>query len=162
MVACRLLVILFISLLISGRQNLKRIFNCPAHFIINGKIEVMETIDTKRVYDHKNADGTFRILVDRLWPRGVKKTDFDFDEWNKDIAPSVALRKWFDHQPELFEEFSRLYNEELSVKEEMLQKIRKQAKSTPLSLMYGAKDPKINHAILLLNRLKSINIDLNP
>lgn len=57
----------------------------------------METIDTKRVYDHKNADGTFRILVDRLWPRGVKKTDFDFDEWNKDIVPSVALRKWFDH-----------------------------------------------------------------
>jgi len=117
----------------------------------------METIDIKRVYDHKKADGSFRILVDRLWPRGVKKTDFDFDEWNKDIAPSVELRKWFDHKPERFEEFSRLYNEELSAKEEMLQKIRKQAKSTCVSLMYGAKDPKINHAIVLLNRLKSTN-----
>lgn len=114
----------------------------------------METIDIKRIYDHKKADGTYRILVDRLWPRGIKKADSDFDEWNKEIAPSVELRKWFDHKPERFEEFSRLYNEELSVKEEILHKIKKMSKSIPISLMYAAKDSKINHAIVLLNHIK--------
>lgn len=115
----------------------------------------MKEISIKRIYDHKEFDGTYRILADRLWPRGVKKTDLQFDEWDKEIAPSSELRKWFDHKPERFEEFSKLYNEELSSKEKSLDKIRALAKKTPVTLLYGAKDAKINHAVVLMDRLKN-------
>lgn len=114
----------------------------------------MKTINIKRIYDNKKADGSYRILVDKLWPRGIKKSDLDFDEWDKDIAPSAALRKWFGHKPERFEQFTELYNEELSHKQERLTKIKELAKTTVVSLLYGAKDPKINHAIVLLNNLE--------
>lgn len=114
----------------------------------------MELIVVKRIYDHKEADGTYRILVDRLWPRGIKKADLDFDQWNKEIAPSTELRKWFDHKPERFEEFSKLYNKELSEKEPLLDTIRDIAINSPVTLLYAAKDIKINHAVVLLNRLK--------
>lgn len=116
----------------------------------------MKAIVIKRVYDCKKSDGTYGILIDRLWPRGIKKTDLQIDEWNKEIAPSTALRKWFDHKEEHFEEFTRQYIQELNTKKEEVQRLISIAQKTPLLLLYGAKDPKINHAIILKNYLSKI------
>lgn len=113
----------------------------------------MYTINIERVYENKKADGSYRILVDRLWPRGVKKTDLHINEWNKEVAPSTELRKWFDHKEERFGEFAKLYREELMAKEKELDRLRAIAKTEAVSLLYGAKDPKINHAIILRNVL---------
>lgn len=113
----------------------------------------MKPIKILRVYDSKTADGSYRVLVDRLWPRGIKKTALQFDEWNKEIAPSTELRKKFNHQAALFDEFSKLYREELMSKENELNRLRTIAKTEAVRLLYGAKDPKINHAIILKNVL---------
>lgn len=113
----------------------------------------MESITIKRVYDNKQSDGSYRILIDRLWPRGIRKTDLKLDEWNKEIPPSTTLRKWFDHKKEHFEEFTKLYQQELFNKEEELNRLRNIAKTKTISLLYGAKDSKINHAIILKNVL---------
>ncbi|UFH34638.1 DUF488 domain-containing protein [Flavobacterium acetivorans] len=116
----------------------------------------MEAINIKRVYDCKKNDGTYRILIDRLWPRGIKKMDLQFDEWNKEIAPSPELRKWFDHKEEHFEEFSKLYIQELNIKKVEVQRLRSIAQKKTLTLLYGAKSPKINHAIVLKNYLLKV------
>lgn len=113
----------------------------------------MKAITIKRVYDHKIADGTYRILVDRLWPRGIKKIDLNMDQWDKEISPSPELRKWFDHKKERFQEFSTLYIKELNTKAIEVANIRSIAQKRPLTLLYGAKDPNINHAIILRNYL---------
>ena len=110
-------------------------------------------INIARVYDFPLADGTYRILVDRLWPRGIKKSNLQFDEWNKEIAPSTELRKWFDHKSERFDEFAELYEEELKQEKEELNRIKSIAKNESITLLYGAKDPTINHAIVLKNIL---------
>ena len=109
----------------------------------------METIIIKRVYNNKTADGSYRILVDRLWPRGIKKIDLQIDEWNKEISPSPELRKWFDHKEERFEEFSKLYIQELMAKSDEINRLKLIAKTATITLLYGAKDPEINHAIIL-------------
>ena len=109
----------------------------------------MKTIRIKRIYDEASEDDGYRILVDRLWPRGITKIKAKLDEWDKEIAPSSELRKWFDHKADRFEEFSTLYREELLAKENELTRLRTIAKTEAISLLYGAKDPKINHAIVL-------------
>ena len=109
----------------------------------------METIIIKRVYNNKTADGSYRILVDRLWPRGIKKIDLQIDEWNKEISPSPELRKWFDHKEERFEEFSKLYIQQLMAKSDEINRLKIIAKTETITLLYGAKDPEINHAIIL-------------
>lgn len=116
----------------------------------------MESINIKRVYDYKKNDGTYRILIDRLWPRGVKKIDLQIDEWDKEISPSPELRKWFNHEEEHFEEFTKQYIKELNIKKEEVQRLRDIAQDTPVTLLYGAKNPKINHAIILKNYLLKI------
>jgi len=116
----------------------------------------MEAIIIKRVYDCKKSDGTYRILIDRLWPRGIMKIDLQIDEWNKEITPSPELRKWFGHKEEHFEAFTKQYIHELNTKKEEVQRLRVIAQKTPLTLLYGAKHPKINHAIILKNYLLKI------
>lgn len=113
----------------------------------------MKSITIKRVYESKAADDTYRILVDRLWPRGIKKFDLKIDEWNKEIPPSTALRKWFNHEEKKLKEFDHLYRLELDGKEEELNRLKKIAETRTISLLYGAKDPKINHALVLRNIL---------
>ena len=113
----------------------------------------MKTITIKRIYDNKTADGSYRILVDRLWPRGVRKIDLQIDEWDKEITPSPELRKWFDHKEERFEEFSKLYIQELMAKTDEINRVRSIAKNEDVTLLYGAKDPEINHAIILQHYL---------
>jgi uncharacterized protein YeaO (DUF488 family) len=109
----------------------------------------MKEIILKRIYDAPSADDGYRVLVDRLWPRGVSKEDAKLDEWNKEITPSTALRKWFNHERNRFEEFAILYKLELKEKEDVLDELRKIGNNQTVCLLYAARDPEINHAIVL-------------
>lgn len=109
----------------------------------------MKTIRIKRIYDEPAEDDGYRVLVDRIWPRGVSKAAAHLDEWNKDIAPSTELRKWFDHKEERFDEFALRYRIELKEREEQLSKLRKIADNQSLSLLYAAKSPIMNQAVVL-------------
>lgn len=107
-------------------------------------------IQIKRVYDLPKASDGYRILVDRLWPRGVTKERAVLDEWLKGAAPSPELRVWFGHKPERFEEFSRKYLVELEENKAVQNKLRdiKEQHKT-VTLLYAAHDPRINHAVVL-------------
>ncbi|WOD44801.1 DUF488 domain-containing protein [Hwangdonia lutea] len=115
----------------------------------------MKTIKTKRIYEDPAKHDGYRILVDRIWPRGVSKQDAKLDDWNKNIAPSEKLRKWFDHDPDKFEEFEEKYQKELENKSEDLNRIREHAKSKTVTLLYGAKDTKHNQAVVLKTVLEA-------
>jgi len=108
-----------------------------------------KTISTKRIYEKANTNDGYRMLIDRLWPRGVSKEDAKLDEWNKDIAPSSDLRKWFDHKEERFDEFAKRYKNELNQQTDELERLKKIATKEKLCLLYGAKNEKINHAVIL-------------
>jgi len=105
----------------------------------------------KRVYESKEAGDGVRILVDRLWPRGLRLAEAGIDEWMKDIAPSDELRKWFAHDPEKWPEFKRKYTQELvaSGKVALLKRIAKLAASGNVTLVYAAKDTEHNNARVL-------------
>ena len=103
----------------------------------------------KRIYDEpKPQDGT-RVLVDRLWPRGLKKEDAALDEWIKDIAPSDELRKWFNHEKDKWPEFKSRYLKELQRQEESLGRLKALVGSGRVTLLYGAKEADFNNAIAL-------------
>lgn len=109
----------------------------------------MKTIQIKRVYDKPSKSDGYRILIDRIWPRGVSKEDAKLDDWNKDLAPSTELRKWFDHDPDKFDNFSDKYKKELENNTEDLKKLRETAKDNTVTLLYGAKDTEHNQAVIL-------------
>lgn len=113
---------------------------------------------TKRAYEQADDADGYRVLVDRLWPRGVSKEDLPYDEWSKDLAPSPALRKWFGHKAENWAHFRDSYESELRTPEQKdrMRALIKAAGSKKITLVYGAKDPNHNHALILaaeLNRL---------
>jgi uncharacterized protein YeaO (DUF488 family) len=106
-------------------------------------------INLKRIYDPpSHADGK-RILVDRLWPRGIKKEDAKLDEWLKDIAPSSELRKWFGHEPNKWSEFKTRYQKELAGKADIVKPLRDAAKKGVVTLLFSAKDIERNNAVVL-------------
>jgi uncharacterized protein YeaO (DUF488 family) len=106
-------------------------------------------IKLKRVYEPASrADGT-RILVDRLWPRGLRKEDAVIDHWFKDLAPSTALRQWFDHDVERWTEFRKRYRAELAEQPEALAELRSLARKGPIILLFGAHDEPHNNAVVL-------------
>jgi uncharacterized protein YeaO (DUF488 family) len=111
------------------------------------------TIAIKRVYDPREASDGFRVLVDRLWPRGLTKEKAALDLWAKDIAPSTELREEFNHWPEKFAGFKKHYCLELS-KNPALATLRKELKRPKVTLLFGARDLKINHAAVLAEYLK--------
>ncbi len=103
----------------------------------------------KRAYEPpEKADGT-RILVDRLWPRGVSKAEAGLDEWIKEIAPSAELRTWFGHDPDRWDEFRRRYRAELARHPEILKDLRRRAREGPITLVYSARDEVHNDALVL-------------
>lgn len=106
-------------------------------------------IKIKRIYELPSSNDGLRILVDRLWPRGITKERAAIDYWYKEITPSNELRKWFGHKEENFNEFAKLYTEELKTQKDTLNKVRELSYKRPVTLIYAAKDPKINHAIIL-------------
>ncbi|HEX5461009.1 MAG TPA: DUF488 domain-containing protein [Steroidobacteraceae bacterium] len=110
-------------------------------------------VSIKRAYEPPaSSDGT-RILVDRLWPRGVTKTDAHITQWMKEIAPSNELRKWFGHDPERWGEFRRRYRAELGQKRELMAELRSLARKGRLTLVYSAHDEAHNQAVVLREAL---------
>jgi uncharacterized protein YeaO (DUF488 family) len=106
-------------------------------------------IRLKRVYEHPAPDDGVRILVDRLWPRGLRKADAAVDRWLKELAPSTALRQWFGHDPQRWPEFQDRYRAELVDKAELLQELRAFARRGTITLLYGARDECHNQAVVL-------------
>jgi len=107
----------------------------------------------KRAYETPDASDGIRILVDRVWPRGVTKEKLQIDHWLREVAPSSELRKWFAHDPAKWDEFRRRYEEELAQNSEPLGQIMEQLKHGPVTLVYGAKDEKHNQAVVLKDYL---------
>jgi len=110
----------------------------------------------KRAYEPPGPDDGFRILVDRLWPRGVSKDSARIDWWFKDIAPSTSLRKWFDHDPAKWNEFSDRYLSELRHNADAVEQLKEQAHRGPVTLVYGAKDKEHTHALVLKAYLENL------
>lgn len=108
-----------------------------------------DLVQTKRAYESPAAEDGTRVLVDRLWPRGLKKTDAAIDHWAKDLAPSTELRKWFGHDPARWEEFRRRYSEELSEHREDIARLRDLARKGRITLVYAAHDEAHNDAVVL-------------
>ncbi|WP_077620615.1 DUF488 domain-containing protein [Bacillus sinesaloumensis] len=118
---------------------------------------MIENLVLKRIYEEVDANDGNRILVDRIWPRGISKDVARLDLWMKEIAPSTALRKEFNHRPERFEEFKGLYINELMVDEEKMAAIEEllgKIEIGKVTLLYGARDEVHNHAVVLMEVLK--------
>jgi len=113
-------------------------------------------IKIKRAYEPSSSDDGFRILVDKLWPRGVSKEKASLDLWIKEVAPSDDLRKWFSHDPKKWKEFQNKYKNELKDRKESINKIKEIEKNKgKVTLIYSAEDEKHNNAIVLENILKN-------
>ena len=112
-------------------------------------------LKVKRIYDPPEKSDGFRVLVDRLWPRGVSKARAHLDLWFKDVAPSDALRKWFGHDPKRWSEFAAKYRKELRGKMEMVRQLKKlEAEYGTVTLLYSAHDEEHNQAVALSGFLK--------
>lgn len=109
----------------------------------------------KRVQDEAGHNDGTRVLVDRVWPRGVSKADAQLDDWSKDVAPSTDLRKWFGHDPEKFEEFARRYRQELDTDEgrEALDRLRATVTGKRLTLLTATKDVEHSQVVVLAELL---------
>ena len=105
----------------------------------------------KRIYEPAEDGDGKRILVDRLWPRGVSKHDAHIDAWLTDIAPSAGLRRWFDHDPKKWTEFRRRYEDELKKNSKAVEELKKQIDQSTATLLYGARDSEHNNAIVLMD-----------
>jgi len=107
-----------------------------------------------RVYENPEETDGFRILVDRIWPRGLAKEKAEIDFWLREIAPSTELRKSFDHDPKKWDDFKKRYEEELDEKQEELTVREKEIKKGNVTLVYGAKDELHNQAVVIFEKLK--------
>ncbi|MDD5465957.1 MAG: DUF488 domain-containing protein [Candidatus Omnitrophica bacterium] len=112
-------------------------------------------IKIKRIYEMPSKDDGFRVLVDRLWPRGVSKGKANIDLWLKDIAPSDVLRKWFGHKEGRWEEFEKKYRKELGDKKEPAEQLKTMDKKGVVTLLYAAKDETRNNAVILKDLLST-------
>jgi uncharacterized protein YeaO (DUF488 family) len=108
----------------------------------------------KRAYEPASAEDGYRVLVDRLWPRGVSKEQPKLDEWDQELAPSTQLREWFGHEPDRFPEFRRRYIDELRANRARLRELRRRARTGTLTLVYSAHDSEHNDAVVLAEVLR--------
>lgn len=113
-------------------------------------------IKLKRVYDPPGKEDGFRVLVDRVWPRGVKKEALALDLWLKEVAPSGQLRKWFGHDPAKWPEFRKRYEAELKEKKEEIGLLKERCDSGSLTLVFSARDIEHNNAVALKKYLESL------
>jgi uncharacterized protein YeaO (DUF488 family) len=111
-------------------------------------------IRLKRAYEPADPADGFRVLVDRLWPRGLSRERAGIDGWERELAPSTELRQWFGHEPSRFAEFRRRYLEELGERRPVLAGLRRRAREGPLTLLYAAKDTDHNDAVVLAEVLR--------
>ncbi len=114
-------------------------------------------VGLKRAYDKPSADDGYRILVDRVWPRGISKDDAKIDKWLKDIAPTKELRKWFGHDAEKWPEFKKRYFRQLEERSEAVDEVKQRAGEKTVTLVYAAKDEDHNNAVALKEYLESQN-----
>lgn len=114
----------------------------------------MSAISIKRAYEKPAKDDGLRVLVDRLWPRGLNKNKAKIDYWAKQVTPSTQLRKWFSHDPEKWNEFKSCYFKELTGHPEEVNFLIKKAAEGKLTLVFGSKEEKFNNAIALVEYLK--------
>ena len=112
------------------------------------------SIELKRAYDRAAESDGYRVLVDRIWPRGVAKGDLQVDAWLKDLAPSAGLRKWFRHDPAKWDEFKQRYGRELEQRADALEQLLERARTRPVTLVFGAKDTEHNNAVALKEHLE--------
>jgi uncharacterized protein YeaO (DUF488 family) len=108
----------------------------------------------KRAYEDVAPDDGYRVLIDRIWPRGVSREEAHLDEWARELAPSSDLRRWFGHEPARFEEFRRRYGDELAARADKLRELRRRAREGTLTLVYGARDTEHNDAVVLAEILR--------
>jgi uncharacterized protein YeaO (DUF488 family) len=111
-------------------------------------------IRLKRAYEAPAPSDGYRVLIDRLWPRGVRREWAALDEWDRQLAPSMGLRQWFGHEPSRFEEFRRRYIEELRGERPRLARLRRRARDGALTLVYSARDVEHNDAVVLADVLR--------
>jgi uncharacterized protein YeaO (DUF488 family) len=117
----------------------------------------MRDLAIKRIYDEPASADGHRVLVDRLWPRGITKERAHLHEWAKDVAPSTELRKWFSHDPKRMGEFRMRYLHELRAEHPPeLEALAKESEKGRVTLLYAAHDPKINHAIVLKEAIEAL------
>ena len=129
--------------------------NAGLNSVLGAKIPP-DQVRIKRAYAlAAPGDGT-RILIDRLWPRGIKKEDLAIDQWNKELAPSTALRQWFGHDPALWQEFAQRYATELQPHAQALDDLRALARQGVVTLVYGAHDEANNNAVVLRSLLLAL------
>jgi uncharacterized protein YeaO (DUF488 family) len=110
---------------------------------------VAPEVRTKRVYDRPEPGDGYRVLVDRLWPRGVSRERAHIDQWARELAPSDGLRKWFNHDPERCQEFRTRYRTELRDHANQIDELRDRANRGPVTIVYAARDQKHNNAVVL-------------
>ena len=113
-------------------------------------------IKLKRAYDSPDKEDGFRVLIDRIWPRGVKKEDLALDLWLKEIAPSSSLRKWFGHDPKKWPEFCQRYEAELAEKGDITRFLKEKSNDGMLTLVFSAHDAEHNNAVALKKYLESL------
>jgi len=111
-------------------------------------------IATKRAYDPPAGDDGYRVLVDRVWPRGVAKDQLEIDAWLKELAPSAELRKWFGHDPNKWQEFRQRYARELEPRADALEQLVEKARAGRVTLIFGAKDTEHNNAVALKEEIE--------
>lgn len=111
-------------------------------------------VRAKRIYDPVTETDGFRVLVDRLWPRGISKAGARIDLWLRDIGPSTALRRWFNHDPVRWKQFCARYRSELRGKPQLLALLKQHARSGPVTLLYSARHERCNQAVALCAMLK--------
>jgi uncharacterized protein YeaO (DUF488 family) len=117
----------------------------------------MSSINIKRAYEKSSKDDGFRVLIDRLWPRGISKKEAKIDYWAKEIAPSTELREWFSHDPEKWSEFKKRYFKELGKHPEEISFLIKKAGENKVTLVFGSKEKKFNNAAALVEYLENIS-----
>lgn len=108
----------------------------------------------RRAYDPPTRNDGHRVLVDRIWPRGVSKADARIDDWAREVAPSDDLRRWFDHDPQRWDEFQRRYRAELRDREQTLDTLARRVDEGRVTLVYGARDEQHNNAVVLRDVLE--------
>lgn len=123
--------------------------------IVLNKTYIMP-VSIKRAYESPTPGDGYRVLVDRLWPRGVSKEKVELDDWLREIAPSDDLRTWFDHDPERWEEFRKRYRSELDEHREALRSLARLAADGKLTLVYGAKDREHNNAVVVKDYIEEM------
>jgi len=111
-------------------------------------------IRLKRAYEPAESADGYRVLIDRLWPRGVSRGRAKLDEWERELPPSTELRRWFGHEPSRFEEFRRRYIEELRRERPRIAELRRRAREGTLTLVYSARDTEHNDAVVLAEVLR--------